>query len=216
MVDETPLPSDPEVFLAEVGPGRTIAHYRKKQVIFSQGDPANAVFYIRQGKVKLTVTSKQGKEAIIAILGAGDFFGEGCLAGQPLRASTASSIVDCVVLHLYKNAIVRLLHTAPSFSRLFLSYVLSRNIRLEEDLVDQLVNSSEKRLARILVLLANFDKEGKPKVIIPKISQETLAGMVGTTRPRVIFMNRFRKSGFIDYNDGLQIHNSLRHVILHG
>lgn len=211
------LTFNPETFLAKVGPGRTTAEYRKKQIVFSQGDSANTVFYIQKGKVKLTVVSKNGKEAVIGILGVGDFFGEGCLSGQPLRMATASAILaDCSIVQLQKKAIVRLLHIDPKFAAVFLKYVLSRNIRIEEDLVDQLFNSSEKRLARILLLLANFGKEGKPHLVIPKITQETLAEIVGTTRPRVsFFMNKFRKLGFIAYNGGLEIHSSLLSVVLH-
>jgi CRP/FNR family transcriptional regulator, cyclic AMP receptor protein len=211
------VPFDPEVLLAKLGPGRTITQYRKKQVIFSQGDAADAVFYIQKGKVKLAVVSQQGKEAVIGIIGAGDFFGEGCLAGQLLRMATAVSMMaDCSIVRLQKSAVVELLYREPRFSALFLNYVLARNIRIEEDLVDHLFNSSEKRLARVLLLLANFGKEGKQELIIPKISQETLAEIVGTTRPRVsFFMNKFRKLGFIAYNDGLEIHSSLLNVVLH-
>ncbi|HYM09557.1 MAG TPA: Crp/Fnr family transcriptional regulator [Bryobacterales bacterium] len=207
---------DPKGFLAKAGEGRTIADYQKNQVVFSQGDLADAVFYIRKGKVKLTVVSEHGKEAVIAILGAGDFFGEGCLAGQPLRMATASAMSECSIVRLEKAGTVRVLHDEPAFTELFVSYVLSRNIRIEEDLVDQLFNSSEKRLARVLLLMANFGKEGKLEPVIPKISQETLAEMIGTTRSRVsFFMNKFRKLGFIDYNDGLEVHSSLLHVVLH-
>jgi CRP-like cAMP-binding protein len=185
-------------------------------VIFAQGDPADAVFYVQKGRVKLTVISKQAKEAIVALLGADEFFGEGCLAGQPMRMSTATATEDTTVLRLRKKAMVRLLHTDPRFSELFTAYLLSRNIRFEEDLVDQLFNSSEKRLARVLLLLAHFGKEGKREPVIPKISQETLAGMIGTTRSRVShFMNKFRKLGFIDYNGGLLVHSSLLNIFLH-
>jgi CRP/FNR family cyclic AMP-dependent transcriptional regulator len=209
-------PFDPKVFLAKVGEGRTIAHYHKNQIVFSQGDRADAIFHILKGKVKLTVVSKHGKEAVIAILGTDDFFGEGCLAGQPLRMATARAMSACSITRLEKAVVVHLLHDEPSFSELFLAYLLSRNIRIEEDLVDQLFNSSEKRLARVLLLLANFGKEGKPEKVIPKISQETLAQIVGTTRSRVsFFMNRFRKLGFIHYNEGLEVHSSLLHVVLH-
>jgi CRP-like cAMP-binding protein len=207
---------DPKIFLAKVGAGRNIMDYRKGQVVFSQGDPADAIFYIQQGKLKVTVISKQGKEAVIAILAADDFFGEGCLAGQVKRMATATAMTDCAVLRLEKAETVRVLHDEPVFSELFLHYLLSRNIRIEEDLVDQLFNSSEKRLARVLLLLANFGKEGKPEPVIAKISQETLAEIVGTTRARVnFFMNRFRKLGFIDYNGGLYVHSSLLNVVLH-
>jgi len=202
-----------------VSEGRSVASYRRKQVIFSQGDPADAVFYVQKGRVKRTVVSKQGKEAIVALLGADEFFGEGCLAGQRLRMSTATADEDTTVLRLRKKAMVRLLHTDPKYSEIFTAHLLSRNIRFEEDLVDQLFNASEKRLARILLLLAHFGKEGKLEPVIPKISQETLSGMIGTTRSRVShFMNNFRKLGFIDYNGyngGLLVHSSLLNIILH-
>ena len=206
----------PAAFLARVGRGKTHTNYSKNQKIFSQGDEANAIFYIQKGKVKLTVVSKQGKEAVIAILGVGDFFGEGCLAGQPLRMATVTTISECSVVRLEKAGTVRVLHDEPAFSAMFLHYLLSRNIRIEEDLVDHLFNSSEKRLARVLLLLANFGKEGKPETVIPKMSQETLAEIVGTTRSRVsFFMNKFRKLGFIDYNGHLEVHSSLLNVVLH-
>jgi len=202
--------------LSKTNSGNPGAHYRTNDRVFVQGDTADAVFYIEKGKVKLTVLSKQGKEAVIAILNGGDFFGEGCLAGQEVRMATAVAISNCSVMKLEKAAIVRLLHSEPLFSELFVAHLLSRNIKIEEDLVDQLFNSSEKRLARVLLLLANFGKEGKTEPLIPKISQETLAGIVGTTRSRVsFFMNRFRKLGFIDYNGGLHVHSSLLNVILH-
>jgi CRP/FNR family cyclic AMP-dependent transcriptional regulator len=207
---------DPKSFLAKAGKDRTIAGYAKNSPIFSQGDPADALFYIRKGKVKLAVLSKRGKEAVVAILGAGDFFGEGCLAGQPQRMATAIAMFDCSIVRVEKAAAIRLLHDESAFSELFLSYLLSRNIRIEEDLVDQLFNSSEKRLARVLLLLANFGKEGKPELVIPKMSQETLAEIIGTTRSRVsFFMNKFRKMGFIEYNGGLSVHSSLLNVVLH-
>jgi CRP-like cAMP-binding protein len=207
---------DPHVFLATIGEGRKSLFFRRKQVIFTQGDAADAVFYIQTGKVKLTVVSKTGKEATIGILGDGDFFGEGSLAGQTLRMSSASAMTDCAVLKIDKLAMMEALHRKHEFSDLFVAYLLARNIRYEEDLVDQLFNSSEKRLARILLLLAHFGKEGKPETVIPKISQETLAEMIGTTRSRVsFFMNRFRELGFIKYNGGLQIHSSLLHIVLH-
>ncbi len=213
------IPISPRTLLTKVSEGRSVASYRSKQVIFSQGDPADAVFYIQKGRVKLTVVSKQGKEAIVALLGADEFFGEGCMAGQPLRISTARATEEATVLRLYKKAMVRLLHTDPTFSEFFTAHVLSRNIRIEEDLVDQLFNSSEKRLARILLLLAHFGKEGKLEPVIPNISQETLSGMIGTTRSRVShFMNKFRKLGFIDYsgyNGGMLVHSSLLNIILH-
>jgi CRP/FNR family transcriptional regulator, cyclic AMP receptor protein len=207
---------DPQVFLAKVGEGHTLTDYRKNQNIFSQGDPADAIFYIQQGKVKLTVVSQQGKEAVIGLLGLHDFFGEGCLSGQPLRMATAAAMTGCQIVRLEKAQTIRVLHDEPTFSELFLTYLMSRNIRLEEDLVDQLFNSSEKRLARVLLLLANFGKEGKPEPVIPKISQETLAEIVGTTRARVnFFMNKFRKLGLIDYNGGLEVHSSLLNIVLH-
>jgi len=209
-------PFDLKVFLANARCGRTGAEYRTNSRIFVQGDTADAVFYINEGKVKLTVLSKQGKEAVIAILGAGDFFGEGCLAGQPVRMGTAVSMSLCSITKLEKAEVIRALHEEPSFSEVFVAHLLSRNVRIEEDLVYQLFNSSEKRLARVLLLLANFGKEGTPQTVIPKISQETLAEIVGTTRPRVsFFMNRFRKLGFIDYNGGLKIHSSLLNIVLH-
>jgi CRP/FNR family cyclic AMP-dependent transcriptional regulator len=207
---------DPKVFLAKVGKGRTLGDYKKNQRIFLQGDPADAIFYIQAGKIKLTVLSKQGKEAVVAILGADDFFGEGCLAGQALRMASAAAMSDCSIMRLEKPGVVRLLNNEPAFSELFLRYLLSRNIRIEEDLVDLLFNSSEKRLARVLLLMARFGKDGQVESVIPKVSQETLAEIVGTTRSRVsFFMNRFRKLGFIDYNGGLEVHSSLLNVVLH-
>jgi CRP/FNR family transcriptional regulator, cyclic AMP receptor protein len=215
MAPKAKQPFDPHVFLAKVGEGHTLADYKKNQVMFSQGNPADAIFYIQKGKVKLAVVSQQGKEAVVGILGTGDFFGEGCLSGQPLRMSTATAMTDCQIVRLEKAQTIRVLHDEPTFSELFLSYLLSRNMRLEEDLVDQLFNSSEKRLARVLLLMANFGKEGKPEPVIPKISQETLAEIVGTTRARVsFFMTKFRKLGLIDYNDGLKVHSSLMNIIL--
>ena len=207
---------DAHEFLATIGEGRKIIPFRKKQTIFAQGDEAGAVFYIQAGKVKLCVVSDSGKEATIAILNPGDFFGEGCLAGQRLRMGSATAITDCALLKIDKRAIIGALHQGHAFADLFVGYLLARNIRYEEDLVDQLFNSSEKRLARILLLLARFGKEGKPESVVPKISQETLAEMVGTTRSRVnFFMNKFRKLGFIKYNGGLEVHNSLLNVVLH-
>jgi CRP/FNR family cyclic AMP-dependent transcriptional regulator len=211
---------DPKAFLAQPGTGRTLADYSKNHKIFLQGERADAVFYIQKGKIKLTVISKQGKEAVVALLGVGDFFGEGCLAGQLLRMASASTMSECSIMRLEKNGVIHLLHDEPAFSEVLLHHLLSRNIRIEEDLVDQLFNSSEKRLARVLLLLANFGKEGKPELVIPKVSQETLAEIVGTTRSRVsFFMNRFRKLGFIQYNGstngGLEVHSSLLNVILH-
>jgi CRP-like cAMP-binding protein len=211
----TPL-FDPKVFLTKVGKGRTQVDYQKNQRVFSQGDPADSIFYIQKGKVKLTVVSKQGKEAVVAILGAADFFGEGCLAGQPMRMASAAAMSECSIMRLEKSSVIQVLHTEPAFSELFVRYLLSRNIRIEEDLVDHLFNSSEKRLARVLLLMVNFGKEGKAEPILPKISQETLAEIVGTTRSRVnFFMNRFRKLGFIEYNGGLEVHSSLLNVVLH-
>ncbi len=208
---------DPEKFLATIGEGRKVVTFPKKQTIFTQGDVSDAVFYIQRGKVRLTVVSKTGKEATLGILTGGDFFGEGGLAGQPLRMGSASAMTDCEVLRIDKKAMTLALHREHTFSDLFVAYLLARNIRYEEDLVDQLFNSSEKRLARILLLLAHFGKEGVPETVVPKISQETLAEMVGTTRSRVsFFMNRFRKLGFVDYGaNGLQVHSSLLNIVLH-
>jgi len=190
------VPFDPNTFLAKVGEGRSIVDYRKNQVVFSQGDKADAVFYLRKGKVKLAVISNEGKEAVVAILGEREFFGEGCLVAQPLRMATATTLTSCALVRLEKSAMVRVLRTEPAFSERFIAHLLARNIRIEEDLVDQLFNSAEKRLARMLLLLANFGKEGKPEVVIAKISQDTLAKMIGTTRSRVsFFMNKFRKLG---------------------
>jgi CRP/FNR family transcriptional regulator, cyclic AMP receptor protein len=216
MIQKLKPPFNAKAFLAKIGEGKTHTDYGKNQKIFSQGDAAKAIFYIQKGKVKLTVISKEGKEAVIAILGVGDFFGEGCLAGQPLRMSTVMTISECSIVRLEKTDTVRVLHNEPAFSEMFLGYLLSRNIRIEEDLVDQLFNSSEKRLARVLLLLANFGKEGQPQTVIPKISQETLAEIVGTTRSRVsFFMNKFRKMGFIHYNGHLEVHSSLLNIVLH-
>jgi CRP/FNR family transcriptional regulator, cyclic AMP receptor protein len=207
---------DPKSFLAKVGDGRSIGKYRKDQIIFSQGDPADAVFYIQKGKAKVTVVSEQGKEAVVAVLGADEFFGEGCLAGQPQRIANVATMVDSVIMRLEKAAVVRVIHEEPAFSEMFIAHLLGRAIRIEADLVDQLFNSSEKRLARMLLLLANFGKEGTPEPMIAKISQETLAEMIGTTRSRVsFFMNKFRKLGFIDYNGGIEVHSSLLNVVLH-
>jgi CRP/FNR family cyclic AMP-dependent transcriptional regulator len=207
---------DPHAFLATIGAGRKIVSFPKKQTIFTQGDPTDAVHYIQEGKVRLTVVSSNGKEATIGILSGGDFFGEGALAGQALRMGSAIALTDCIVLRIEKKAMMQALHREHALSDLFVAYLLTRNIRYEEDLVDQLFNSSEKRLARILLLLAHFGKEGVPETLVPKISQETLAEMIGTTRSRVsFFMNRFRKLGFIHYNGGLQVHSSLLNVVLH-
>jgi CRP/FNR family cyclic AMP-dependent transcriptional regulator len=206
---------DPKIFLAKVGEGKTISKYRNDQIVFSQGQVADAVFYIQEGKVKLTVVSEQGKEAVVAILGPGHFFGEGCLNGHPLRIATTRAVDECVVTRLEKATMIATIHNEPKFSELFMSYLLTRNSRIEEDLIDQLFNSSEKRLARLLLLLANFGKEGRPEPIVGTFSQETLAEMIGTTRSRVsFFMNKFRKLGFIEYNGKIEVHNSLLNVVL--
>ncbi len=206
---------DPQAFLAKADSGRTIAKYSKDQVIFAQGDAADAVFYIQSGKVKLSVVSQQGKEAVVAVLGPDEFLGQGCLAGQNLRLATAAAMTDSEVMRLEKSAIIRVLHDEPAFSEMFLAHLLTRTLRVEEDLVDQLFNSSEKRLARALLLLANFGKEGRPNPILGKVSQEMLAEMIGTTRSRVsFFMNKFRKMGFIDYNGTIEVHSSLLSVVL--
>src|ERR1700726_4065531 len=207
---------DPKTFLSTINGGRKIEAFPKNGTIFAQGDSSDAVFYIKEGKVKLTVVSTTGKEATIGILNKGDFFGEGCLTGQALRLCSATAMTDCSVMRIDKKAMVEVLHREHAFSQMFVAFLLTRNIRYEEDLVDQLFNSSEKRLARVLLLLAHFGKDGKPEVAIPKISQETLAEMVGTTRGRVnFFMNRFRKLGFVNYNGELEIHSSLLNVVLH-
>ena len=209
---------DPQKFLATIGEGRKVVTFPRKQTIFAQGDVADAVFYIQEGKVRLTVVSKVGKEATLGILSEGEFFGEGSLAGQALRMGSATAMTDCELLRIDRKAMMAALHREHAFSDLFVAYLLARNIRYEEDLVDQLFNSSEKRLARILLLLAHFGKEGVPETVIPKMSQETLADMIGTTRSRVsFFMNRFRELGFVDYDggSGLQVHSSLLNVVLH-
>ncbi len=201
---------DPKAFLAKADGGRTISKYQKDQTVFSQGDAADAVFYIQQGKVKITVISEQGKEAVVAILGTGAFFGEGCLTAQSLRMATVTAMMECEITRLEKAAIIRVIHEEPTFAEMFMSHLLTRTIRVEADLVDQLFNSSEKRLARALLLLANFGKEGKPEPVIAKIR------MIGTTRSRVSsFMNKFRQLGFIEYNGHLQVHSSLLNVVLH-
>ncbi len=207
---------DPRAFLTRIETGKTTREYRNKETIFSQGDAADAVFFVKSGKVQLTVVSTRGKEAVIGVLEQGSFFGEGCLAGQPLRMSTASAIQPSSIVRVAKSTMVGVLHREPEFAELFTAYLLSRNVRMEEDLVDQLFNSSEKRLARILLLLAHFGKDSKPEAVIPKVSQETLAAMVGTTRSRVShFMNRFRTMGFIQYDGGgLQVHSALLTVLL--
>lgn len=208
-------PFDPKKFLAKIGDGRTISKYRVKERLFAQGDSADSAFYIQEGKVKLTVISKLGKEAVVAILGKDEFCGEGCLTGQKLRIATATAMTDCAVMRIEKQAIVRALHDEPAFSEVFLAHLLLRTMRVEEDLVDQLFNSSEKRLARTLLLLANFGKEGMPEPIIAHVNQETLADMIGTTRSRVsFFMNKFRKLGFISYNGTIEVHSSLLSVVL--
>ena len=208
---------DPKSFLATIGAGRKVVAFPKKETVFTQGDAADSVFYIQEGKVRLTVVSKIGKEATLGILNRGEFFGEGSLAGQPLRMGSATAMTDCELLRIEKKAMMEALHREHEFSDMFVAYLLARNIRYEEDLVDQLFNSSEKRLARILLLLAHFGKESVPETVIPKISQETLAEMIGTTRSRVsFFMNRFRKLGFVDYGEGgLQVHSSLLNIVLH-
>ena len=209
---------DTKTFLSTIDGGRKIAVFPAKQAIFVQGDSSDAVFYIQKGKVRLTVVSKTGKEAILGILNEGDFFGEGCLAGQHLRLFSATAMTDCSVMRIDKRSMMEVLHREHAFSDMFVAYLLTRNIRYEEDLVDQLFNSSEKRLARVLLLLAHFGKEGKQETVIPRMSQETLAEMIGTTRSRVsFFMNRFRKLGFIDYHAGdeLQVHSSLLNIVLH-
>jgi len=209
-------PFDPKVFLDTENVGRTISKYQKDQTVFAQGSPADAVFYIQKGKVKITVVSEQGKEAVVAVLGSDEFCGEGCLTGQPRRIATAVAMTKCEIMRLEKVAIVRVLHEEPAFSEMFIGHLLARTMRVEEDLIDQLFNSSEKRLARALLLLANFGKDGRPEQIIAKVSQETLAEMIGTTRSRVShFMNKFRKLGFIEYNGHLEVHSSLLNVVLH-
>jgi CRP/FNR family cyclic AMP-dependent transcriptional regulator len=208
---------DPKVFLAKVNGGQTISEYRKGQTVYAQGSPADAVFYIQRGKAKKTVLSDQGKEAVIALFATGDFFGEGCMAGEMLRLATVSAMMESVIVRLAKENIIRVIHEEPAFAELFISHLLARNSRVEEDLVDQLFNSSEKRLARTLLLLANFGKEkSEPETVLAKISQETLAEMIGTTRSRVsAFMNKFRNLGLIDYNGHIEVHRSLLNVVLH-
>jgi CRP/FNR family transcriptional regulator, cyclic AMP receptor protein len=210
------LDFDPVALITRLKNGKATREYRNKQIVFAQGDPADAVFYLETGEVKLTVVSAGGKSAVIAILGPGTFFGEGCLAGQTLRMSTAGAGQASSIVRIEKKTMIALLHREPEFAELFTAYVLSRNVRIEEDLVDQLFNSSEKRLARLLLLLAHFGKESKREIVIPKISQDTLASMVGTTRSRVsFFMNRFRKLGFVEYDSGqLHVHSALISVVL--
>ena len=207
---------DPNAFLARTGEGRAVSDYAPGQVIFAQGDPADAVFYVQAGQVKLTIISAHGKEAVVGIFSPTDFFGEASLAGQPLRIATATAMSECRIVRISKAAMIRILHDETSFSELFVAHLLSRNIRVEADLVDQLFNSSEKRPARVLLLLANFGKEGKPEAVIPSMTQETLAEIIGTTRSRVsFFINKFRKLGFIEYNGKLSVHSSLLNVVLH-
>jgi CRP/FNR family transcriptional regulator, cyclic AMP receptor protein len=210
-----PLAFDPNLLFARLETGKSVHGYRDKQAVFAQGDSADAVFYIEKGKVKLTVVSKRGKEAVIAILQHGDFFGEGCLSAQPRRISSATAMQNLSTTRIEKKTMVALLHKDPEFAEMFISYLLSRNIRIEEDLVDQLFNSSEKRLARLLLLLAHYGKDSKPETVIPNMSQETLAEMIGTTRSRVsYFMNKFRKLGFIEYNGSLHVNSALLTVVL--
>jgi CRP-like cAMP-binding protein len=210
------LPFDPKAFLSRVNGGRTISGYQKNQVVYRQGDPADSVFYMQRGKAKVTVISALGKEAVVAVLGPGDFFGEGCLGGQDLRLATVTTLGECSITSIPKVQIVGIIHTEPAFAELFIAHLLARNKRVEEDLVDQLFNSSEKRLARALLLLANFGKEGDPEPILAKISQETLAEMIGTTRSRVsFFMNKFRQLGLITYNGHIEVHRSLLNLVLH-
>ncbi len=207
---------NPKEFLAKVGQGKTISEYEKDQVVFTQGQIADAVFYIQKGKVKLTVVSEQGKEAVVAVLTPEQFFGEGCLNGHLLNIATTTAVDECVITRIEKTTMIATLHKEPEFSELFMSYLLTRNSRIEEDLIDQLFNSSEKRLARLLLLLANFGKEGRPEPIVGKFSQETLAEMIGTTRSRVsFFMNKFRRLGYIEYNGRIEVHNSLLNVVLY-
>ena len=209
-------PFNVETFLTTVNGGRSLSSYRKNQKVFKQGDPADSVFYIQEGRVKVSVISERGKEAVVAIHGKGDFFGEGCLTGQPLRLATVMAMTECVIMRFDKAAMARALRDRPEFSDKFTSYLLTRNARVEADLVDQLFNSSEKRLARLLLLMANFGKEGTPEPIIAKISQETLAEMIGTTRSRInVFMNKFRKLGFVEYNGDMKVHPSLLNMVLH-
>ncbi len=207
---------DPRTFLAKVGAGKTILEFHKNQNVFEQGELASAVFYIQKGRVKMTVLSEQGKEAVVAILEPGQFFGEGCMNGHKLRISTTTAMEDCIITSITKAAMIAAIHDEPKFSELFMAYLLTRNSRIEEDLIDQLFNSSERRLARLLLLLANFGKEGSPQPINPHISQETLAEMIGTTRSRVShFMNKFRKLGLISYNGHIEVNNSLLSAVLH-
>ncbi len=207
---------DAQTFLTSVGAGRSTKRYRAKKIVFQQGDPADAVFYIQDGRIRLTVVSEQGREGVIAILSAGDFFGEGCLAGQRLHMASAAAMTASTIVRIELNTMIGVLHDEPRLSETFMTFLLSRNVQYEADLVDQLFNSSEKRLARVLLLLANFGKGTRMEMVIPKISQEVLAARVGTTRPRInYFMNKFRKLGLIEYNGGLKIHSSLLNIIVH-
>jgi len=207
---------DPKAFLATVGDGKTILEFQKDQIIFAQGEPAASIFYIQKGRVKVVVISEQGKEAVVGILEPGQFFGEGCMNGHAVRIATTTAIEDCLITAITKTAMLAALHDQPNFSEMFMAYLLTRNSRIEEDLIDQLFNSSEKRLARLLLLLANFGKEGSPQPISLNISQETLAEMIGTTRSRVsFFMNKFRKLGLISYNGKIEVHSSLLNAVLH-
>jgi CRP/FNR family cyclic AMP-dependent transcriptional regulator len=217
MIDKkSPGPFDPKEFLAKVGEGKTIVTYRKDDTIFAQGDVADTIFYLQKGRLKVVVVSDQGKEAVVGILEPGQFFGEGCMNGHLLRIATTTAMEDSLVTAIAKTAMLAALHHEPKFSEMFMAYLLSRNSRIEEDLIDQLFNSSEKRLARLLLLLANFGKQGNPQPIDPNISQATLAEMIGTTRSRVsFFMNKFRKLGFISYNGKIEVHNSLLHAVLY-
>jgi CRP/FNR family transcriptional regulator, cyclic AMP receptor protein len=216
MPDNTDQAFVPKEFLAKVGEGKTIVKFRKDQVVFAQGDAANTIFYLQQGRVKVVVISEQGKEAVVGILGPGQFFGEGCMNGHALRIATTTAIEECLITVITKAAMLATLHSQPKFSELFMAYLLTRNSRIEEDLIDQLFNSSEKRLARLLLLLANFGKEGSPQPISPNISQETLAEMIGTTRSRVsFFMNKFRKLGLISYNGKIEVNSSLLNAVLY-
>ncbi len=209
-------PFDPKAFLAKIGKGKTHADYRKNHNVFSQGDPAEHIFYLHKGKVKLTVASKSRKQVVLAVLGAGDFFGEGCMAGQPLRMATASTVSDCSIVRLERLSAIRVLHEERAFSEFLVRYLLSHNIRIEEDLVDQLFNSTEKRLARVLLLLAKFGKQDQPEVVIPKVSEAMLAEIAGIPPPRVrLLMKKFRKLGFIGDNGGLEVHSSLLNIVLH-
>src|SRR5665213_2392686 len=207
---------DPQEFLAKVGEGKAIVQYHKDQVIFAQGDPADTIYYLQKGRLKVVVLSEQGKEAVVGILEPGQFFGEGCMNGHPLRIATTTAMEECVITSITKEAMIAVLHEEPTFTELFMAYLLTRNSRIEEDLIDQLFNSSERRLARLLLLLAHFGKEGSPQPILVDISQETLAEMIGTTRSRVsFFMNKFRKLGLISYNGKIEVHNSLLNAVLH-